>query len=58
MDRLAPTPWLLELYGLDVAEAALGRAVDVAAFYADRVVIAYDRDLDKLKRLEARLQRE
>ncbi len=58
VDRLAPTPWLLELYGLDVAEAALGRAVDVAAFYADRVVIAYDSDLDKLKRLEARLQRE
>ncbi len=56
VDRLAGSPWMIELYGLDVPESAVGRALDVAAFYADRVLIAYERDLDKLKRLEARLQ--
>lgn len=55
-DRLGGSRWMIELYGLDVPEAAVGRALDVAAFYADSVLIAYDRDLDKLKRLEARLE--
>ncbi len=55
-DRLGGALWMVELYGLDVPEAALGRALEVAAFYADQVLVAYDRDLDKLRRLEARLE--
>ncbi|PSR21665.1 MAG: hypothetical protein C7B45_10130 [Sulfobacillus acidophilus] len=51
-----PCRWYVELYGLEVPEAALLHACQVASAYADGVIIAYDNQLDKLRRIQARLQ--
>ena len=50
-DRLAGKPWYAELYALGVEEAALSRALRVAAAYATGVVAAYDRDMERLVRM-------
>lgn len=47
--------WLIELYGLQVPEEALLHACQVASFYADGVVVAYDNQLEKLLRIQERL---
>jgi hypothetical protein len=46
-----PKGLFIELYGLNVPEAALAQAMRVAAHYADGVLIAYESKLDKLLRL-------
>lgn len=48
--------WYVELYGLQVSEAALLHACQVASAYADGVIIAYDNQLEKLRRIQDRLQ--
>ncbi len=48
--------WYVEIYGLQVAEDALLHACQVAFAYADGVIIAYDNQLDKLRRIQARLE--
>lgn len=53
--EMLPGRWLVELYGLGVQEEALLHAAQVVSAYADGVVIAYDNQLDKLKRIAARL---
>jgi hypothetical protein len=45
-------PFLVELYGLGVDAARLEKAALVAGAYADGVLVAYDRDLEKLQRIE------
>jgi hypothetical protein len=50
-DRLGGRPWYAELYALGVAEAALTRAMAVAATYATGVALAYERDAQRLERL-------
>ncbi|CAB3394007.1 hypothetical protein [Kyrpidia spormannii] len=54
-DRLGGHPWYLELYGLGVEEAKLVKASRVGASYADGVLIAYENDLDKLRRIQEAL---
>ncbi|MCY0899231.1 MAG: hypothetical protein OWU33_09935 [Firmicutes bacterium] len=53
-DRL-PRPFLIELYGLQVPEEALLRAAQVAHAYADGVLIAYDNQVEKLRRIQHHL---
>lgn len=55
-DRLRGHPFYIELYGLDVPEPALAKAARVSARYAPGVLVAYDRDLERLRRLEADLK--
>lgn len=53
-ERLSKPFWI-ELYGLSVPEQALAHAVDVASAYADGILIAYDNNLEKLKRMRERV---
>lgn len=53
--ELFSVPWLIELYGLQVPEAALLHACQVAQGYADGVIVAYDNQLQKLQRIQERL---
>lgn len=46
-------PLFIELYGLSIPEEKLQKAALVAGTYADGIVIAYDTDLAKLKRIES-----
>jgi hypothetical protein len=50
-DRLDGKPWFAELYALGVEEAALRRAFAVAGAYASGVVLAYERDAERLERV-------
>lgn len=52
-DVIGDAPLYIELYGLGVEEPRLVKAAQVAASYADGVLVAYDKDLDKLLRVEA-----
>lgn len=54
--EILPARWFIELYGLTVPEEALVKAAQVAAFYADGVLIAYDNQLEKLQRIQERLK--
>jgi hypothetical protein len=45
------TPFFVELYGLGVDEERLAKAVLVAGAYADGVLVAYDSQLARLRRL-------
>jgi len=49
-DRV-PTGLFIELYGLKVPERALEQAVRVAAHYADGVLVAYESNAEKLRRV-------
>lgn len=49
-------PFFVELYGLDVAEDRLVKAAEVAQHYADGILIAYDRDLERLQRIRGALR--
>jgi len=49
-DRLTK-PFFVELYGLGVAEKALTHAAEVALHYADGLVVAYDPDTERLRRI-------
>lgn len=51
-DVMGNTPLYIELYGLGVEEKRLVKAAQVAAAYADGILVAYDKELDKLLRVE------
>ncbi len=53
--EIMPKRWLIELYGLKVPEDALFKACQVASFYADGILVAYDNQLPKLLRIRERL---
>jgi len=48
-------PFYIELYGLGVEQASLLRAAEVAQFYADGVIIAYDNNLTKIRTIQETL---
>ncbi|MDI3257999.1 MAG: hypothetical protein QJR01_09805 [Kyrpidia sp.] len=55
-DRLGGHPWYLELYGLGVDEGRLTKAAQVGAAYADGVLVAYEKDGGKLRRVREALR--
>ncbi|MDI3328619.1 MAG: hypothetical protein QJR06_08705 [Alicyclobacillaceae bacterium] len=50
-DRLGGHPWFLELYGLGVELERLVKAARVGAAYADGILVAYERDEERLRRV-------
>lgn len=55
-DRFGSHPFYVELYALGVEEARLAKALEVAAAYATGVLLAYERDGERLGRLATRFR--